>query len=251
MKIERVDELAQEAASRYRTFSLAIRGLYETTVAGRGATFGGARQSFQIRAHELLSEHARREKSITQVQTDVLTSESVSDAYSDMGASILGQNTSVSILSATMQAMSDMLELLESQLSKDASAAKKALRDFAIKVDILRQQRGWSMSASQIAVRESTKSPKFQFIDRAGRRWNSERYVHNLIRNHYLSVYNESYILAALSLGQDTLTLRAPEKPDLAFRIMDSSENLELPTYGDLIDRGVLHPQSNYLVGKR
>lgn len=139
---------------------------------------------------------------------------------------------------------------VDAQARFDAEAIIKKFSDISMQVVLLSRQKGWSTSASIIAVKSKMSADtRFRFLDRAGRSWDSTAYIKTVTRQHFLLTYNESYLFSASSRGTNKFKVVTKDightNNGVKFLLAPTDEDAE--TYYDIRER-VFHPNSNALV---
>lgn len=249
MSIELVDMNTGETVERYSAFRLSLIGLTHRVIDGRAPTSGLSRSEFKSKAMSLAVSFINSEYSYVHANTTKAVLRAVSDATSSIDV-VISSSDKKMLIDSIDEVVEDVMSSLESQLERDVRSSVKQLRDMAIRVDLLKSQKGWSQVASLIAVRErERKDINFEYRDAAGRRWKSDRYVKTVARSHYLNSYNDAYVYTLAKAGVNCANLVSKDnKVDVPFRIVDDGSSSHLVIYEDLISAGVIHPNSSYLV---
>lgn len=91
----------------------------------------------------------------------------------------------------------------------------------------------------------------FEFVDRAGRHWNTDTYINMLTRTTAQRAYNEALLQSLVEEGfnyvrlntfGDTACETCKEWDGRVLRIVDAGAHRELPTVEDAQEAGVFHP---------
>lgn len=135
------------------------------------------------------------------------------------------------------------------QMSRDRRSVLRYQREFALEVQILISSKKQTERSAQIATKIKKQTPDYVYMDRSGKAWKSERFVKMLLRAHFFKIYNETYLYALMTLGQNKATVHKTD-PDhkhngLVFSIREPIKGL--PSYGE-IRKDVFHPNSHAIV---
>jgi hypothetical protein len=95
----------------------------------------------------------------------------------------------------------------QNQMRSDIEAARADLFRYMLMV-VRRVDAGTSQIAAKIAANQSV---RFSFVDRAGKKWNSERYVATVTRSEIIKAIYFSFMLAASSKNAEALKLSNDE----------------------------------------
>ena len=250
MSAETINKFTNDTAKRYETFCYSIIGLLSKTLDGPDAFKPTARMSFKNNAISLALMFLEVESKAIEQNSTVVLLQAISDIERDTNK-LVSESVKTSLINALSETVSDTNATINDQADRDLRTVIKRVRDMIIRASMLESQRGWSATASLLAVRESEKkSISFEYRDKIGRKWGSERYVRSLIRSHYISTYNEAYMFALSKLGINMAKLVSQDelKLEVEFRIFDLDSRSNTPTYQDLIDARAIHPNSSYLV---
>jgi hypothetical protein len=257
MEVTHVDRLAQATADRYGAHLLALGGLFAKVIDGPNPVSEKARNEFRAEATDLTLRFALDESARVRRASKEVALSAVSDAQAALGsaARALSDEQRMMLLGLVGDAAEDVTARLTAQLRDDVRTTHKRLRNFAIQVDMLRSQRGWSLAASIIGVRERNKGDvRYHFVDRAGKRWQSDRYIRTLVRGAYLTIYNEAFLYLLGVSGKTLARVIGPEagrgNDGVIFAFVNDGKNEPLPTYAD-IKPAVFHPNALNLVGAK
>lgn len=250
MEVADVTAIVEKAVARYRVFTLALAGAFARTLEGNRPTAPTARRALESEVQGLAAAFVEHEANQVIDQSFVLALSALSDARDALAAAKpeaqrgeqgvdAGERTSVIV--------DDVIAALRAQATRDVRAVVNRLWKVAIEVDMLQAQRGWSYAASLIRVREHNKGVTFRFTDRAGRRWDAERYIQTLLREHYFGLYNEVFMHTLAGYGINEGRVKAPDSANdgMAFAFVDDGG--ALPSY-EALRASVFHPNSLALV---
>lgn len=246
MSLALVDQLTAIQTDRYHALHLALRGAADAFLSGpyfgtalsfrhldgnvRGALAGAEREM-----GESLTQHTRM---LVQAARESI-SQQIPQSWWGSGDELLRAN-----LESATQATGARLS---SALDSSAQGATLAMRRFALRVEMLARSRGWEQRAALVRLREQGRADfKLSIVDRAGRSWEAHRYVHTLVRGHYLAVFNETTLFALAENGHETARIVAPGKSYDGKRIA-IVEAGELPSYESLIPE-YFHPNGGATV---
>jgi len=138
------------------------------------------------------------------------------------------------------------VSIIDAQARRDAFAMMQGLQETYQRVDLYQRVGNRSrISAVAAVIQENDINPKFQFVDRIGRRYKSSKHIRSTYRSHLINVYNEVYMATAAELGYSTLFI---DHPNVDYKwhgaeISISPDVTNVPSYQDIKDE-VFHPSS-------
>lgn len=240
MIIERIDHSVEQILARYRNLAASLAGEFARTLESLDPTSSLSRQSYMSRArghvaaftHSIIGQLAAAS---TQAR-DAARAEPLSKIDPVLAARIEDAAESITLA-------------LAQQAERDMHAGRDALARFGIEVAMVMGRSGRARCAAIVHVREQNRRGlELTFMDRAGRRWSSERFVQTLSRGHLLQVYNETVLFELTAAGEQHARVHAPGRPEhgLRFRILDEGER-SLPRYEDLVET-LFHPNTQAVV---
>lgn len=103
------------------------------------------------------------------------------------------------------QTIKDTYAHIASQTYRMSETIKRDLRKDTAKIMRRASVEGLTRKQATKALKEEilSKSPKFQFIDKAGRSWDSEKYFKMVTRTTMMNVHRETYINTLTAEGKD------------------------------------------------
>ena len=244
---ENLSELSSVAMRRYNLFTDSLLGLLDATLSAPGANTPSVRSKFSHEASVVGWNFIEDEMRDFRSNIDALAEQAVKDA-SD--STTLSYEDRESIFSQVSESISSYRVALGQQMNRDIRVITSYLMKLAINVQMLQSQRNIGEAMALMTVRSNDvarKALSMTFVDTAGRRWDSHRYVKTLTRQTYLSIYNETIIHAA-SFGGVNIGYVAELSEQVYFRFIEDGMNGEFKLY-DEIKSKYFHPKSSYRVG--
>lgn len=247
LEIDDVSSYAKTFAEKYGAFPLSLMGLYGKALDGYTPLSVRTQSAFREQASsEAIKTSASLSKYLFE-QSNAVALQAITDTIDD----IIDSAEREFILDAVKDATATVAAAAAHQLTKDVATVRKMYQQINIRTKMISAQNGWAEGASFIAAREG-QNAKFRFMDRAGRRWDSERFMTTLARGHFLNIYNDVALYALSNVGQRTAKFRSANEAVDGYRFSitghHGGENLE--SYQDLIDKGVIHPNCSLLVSR-
>lgn len=233
---------------RYAAYTFGLLGMAGQVLNGPDPTAPRERNAYEFGARRLSLRFASDERASLERQTLWIAQralESVPEAILNLEQANLLRERLLGAAEITSDA-------LIAQAGRDANVPKGVLMQLAIRTDMLKNQPGQTKSAALALVRQQTdKLLEFKFIDRAGRRWDSLRYIETLVRGHYLTTYNETvmYVLAANGHEIGQIVSDNQLVNGVHFRFAGAAID-DLMTYEDM-HASVFHPNSDAIVVAR
>lgn len=139
-------------------------------------------------------------------------------------------------------ALSEYLDSeLSVQISRDVEFMRRQLRNTALAIRMAAQAQGISTKAAAIQHRAHNAAElKFQFKDRAGRKWPSHKFVRSAWRQSLLQTHNDTVLLTLADHGLTEAEIQRPSASPERISLLPGSS---LPVYAEIRDE-VFHPNS-------
>lgn len=142
------------------------------------------------------------------------------------------------------------IEQVKAQVMRDIAIGLESLRKLAIEIQLTVGRRANFVTALLRARRSRVTDLHFEYTDRIGRKWTAARYIRTLVRQQAVTLSIVSALRRIASSGADLARLEYPD-PDrdehgLVFSI--SGATAGYPSYRELEERGVFHPNTNVKV---
>ena len=241
-----IDGLAANAAERHKTYLLGIIGatsialdspMFEKRLDQRGLT---------LALTTLAASRYRVEKKMLLEQSITLATAAYNQALLDVGVTGFARISTPELIDHVAGMSVIAGEHLLAQTQRDKNMAIKRLRTAALKISITQRDKRMTRSQALIAIRrQSREGMKFDFKDRAGKSWSSSTYIYSMMREHYLSVYNEVYLYTLAKHGTLVahVTHPDPNHKHFGMKIATLIGGPDIPSYA-AISREVFHPNS-------
>lgn len=132
---------------------------------------------------------------------------------------------------------------LASQLTRDAEALVRRYREFAVETNLAMKGRQMTPRAAIAAIAlQANDKMKFQFRDRGGRLYASQKFIRTVWRQTMVSLAAEFYLLEAADRGAQVVEVQHPDS-NSAWNGYEIDLN-DLAAFIDIRDEA-FHPQSN------
>ena len=240
--------LQHNLVARYESFLLSLLGSLEAILSAPNllATSRRALSNWVFEKHA----HALTEELANTIPT--LVRDVFNEAWRDVSRALLLSPNNASLLQMALEEdvgehfaeeASALVKSLSDQAHRDTMLARRYLREYLAEVGLLVSSGRHTERGARIAVRVHKQPPAMTFMDRAGRRWRTLRFV-NVASNELLfRTYNEVFLYGLYISGRRVA--HTNEDPPTEFAILDRVDNL--PTYQELRE-SVFHPNSQVLV---
>lgn len=241
--------LKQEVRDLYRQYSLSLVGLFNIVVQGRKP--GNAayldeelyrlRESFGMQLSQMITRHAQQIRG--QAEQNAIADLKVKQSKSFLNK--LNLETG-----GLDQIIDDIYFRLSAQASLDSASISRAYQRHAIKARSSQLLIKSAQSANPDVLMRGTPAPDMKFIDRAGRRWNVDRYIDVTVGWVYFRYYNEIYLMGRVIRRRKTASVLHRDEnhrnSGMRFPIVRASVSDPAP-YDEIMDT-VFHPNSNAMV---
>lgn len=244
--IFKITELAEQSVARYGRFLNVLRSQFEVTVRfiNDEVSFDQHRQeALSVARGELRSFEVSEQAELNEDSADIARL-ARSDARTDAG--LKSDSIPDEFADFIFQAAFLTVTVLDAQARRDIMSMMQGLQETYQRVDLYQRVGNRSrISAVAAVIQENNINPKFQFVDRIGRRYKSSKHIRATYRAHLLNVYNEIYMATAAELGYSTLFIDHPnvDYKWYAEEISISPDVTNIPSYQDIKDE-VFHPSS-------
>lgn len=235
MIIDRIDSYADGLAGRYNAHLMSLEGLLRRYVEQPNLDSQSQRDAF---------------RDDLWFQSAIFSNDELSRLRTEFWATVTPESHEhESFVRASEVALASVLDSFASQMRRDSDVIVKYLADMSLRINMTQRQRGWSRSASIVAVKQEFNSDiKYSFVDRSGKHWDSTRYIRTLVRGALLTAYNESLLYVAAMSGKNRAYVHNANTEHKAhgtsFLITPTGEG---QTYNDI--RGaIFHPNSQSYV---
>lgn len=237
-------ELAQAAGWRYSNFEMALQGAVHQTMNHRAPTAPQAKTMFHAQAINIANALIHSEKKLTEANRQEIVDQAVEQALYDLDVENFPGDKREILDQMTANARDAYIGALIAQTGRDIADAKAYLRNFALEIAMTVDSTGHSYSAAVVKAKEHRKAGmSFAFTDRAGKKWQADRYIRVLSRQFLLTVYNEAYLYVISQFGWTTAS-------DGETRFSFAGDPGNLPRYED-VKKDLFHPNSSRVVTAR
>lgn len=196
--LELIDSGVESARSRYRVFNSGLLILVRSVTEQRRSAI----RDLEARIVALRDESVREQRRYTSYIVEQIKSEARTTFNTELPDDVL---------MLVEQETASFAGAMSSQHARDADEALRFVRRFLIEVSRLARQNEWNPIYAAMQARESNRA-QGGYLDRAGRRWDSERYIEVVTRTFFTDLFNE--IGRALLLGRgDTIASVSSENP--------------------------------------
>lgn len=247
MDAKAVATLRERVVNGYNAYTMGLIGVVQTTAArlplgSHDDEFWGGVSSLTRLSRGLIRQEI-------ELATYAVKVAAIADVTSDSGVtttsvfeSIIEGDIGEMMINNMRFATNDIL----AQMERDARTLKQMYDQIAYQSKLRFVNGASAASAGKAANVEVG----FMFMDRAGRRWKSDRYVRTRVNIHLVQTYNETYLYGMKVAGLDEAELRYadPEHERNGYRFSISGSG-EWPSYVDVRDN-ILKPNSLALVKK-
>ncbi|CCG43289.1 hypothetical protein [Magnetospirillum molischianum] len=237
---------AERAGERYASLAHGMNGLYAEALGSVDPTSPKARSDLRIAIYQLAQSFVAGEQAFIDDGLTVAAHQGLADALEALG---LGETTAPDLPEPVSELLSATGEHLRAeivmQIERDVLAVEKRLRDLALKVNVMTRASDISKRAAIIRAQIKDRgSVEFSFVDRAGRRWPSQRYISTVWRQHLLNVHVETTLHVFAERGAQAVEVVHPDpksaKNGLMFGLVGQHD---LPGLDEIRD-DVFHPNS-------
>lgn len=143
-------------------------------------------------------------------------------------------------------------DYVNTQTRRMSKQAKQHVR--ALATDIVRNASVSKVSRTRAASEAQKDDPRFKFIDRAGRKWDAEKYFKLLAETTIQTARREAYVETCALEGHDLLLVSSHQAKDRCRpwegRIISLSGKTEgYPTYSHMMSTGdIFHPRCRHFL---
>lgn len=138
---------------------------------------------------------------------------------------------------------------LLAQVLRDVTLLRQKMQRVALETFAASRSRGISQRSAMIEYRIGNSTEfDFSFYDRAGRKWNSRKFVRSIWRHTLLSAYNETVMLTLADHGiSRARVVHEDVNADVHNTVISFGANTTHATYSEIVE-AVFHPNSNAIL---
>ena len=221
---EAIGQLPQGSPERLR---VALRG-------AQRANSGYVRQSIEIVSHEVIRQATAQAAKDTGVQT------------LETFKSLMGSDLDDMMVSNMRVVAEDVIM----QMQRDANTVATQYGQLRYQAGI-RYTSGLEADRVRKEALVMAETMPFSFMDRAGRRWLSERFVRTRLNMHLFQTHNDVYLYGLSMMGADVAALSylKPHHDRQGMQFSISGETDGLPAYAEVREK-ILNPNSEAVVSQ-
>ena len=235
---------ADRAAKRYQVALLALTEVFNAGV--RSADPGSQRALLraQTAAYEIANTFIAAESAI--IDEEVIAAGASAQRETLEALDLLDEPLDEVTQSQVTARAQDLRNALCLQLERDVAAVSQGLRQMALRAHLVGRGRGVSSRMALASLRhQHATAPNFQYMDRAQRRWPSDRLVRSLWRHTLLLTWNEVAMLVMTDRGVEAaiiehLDLNHPQR-GTAISLTERPDMLDW----EAVREDVFHPNSD------
>lgn len=142
------------------------------------------------------------------------------------------------------------IEQVKAQVTRDVSIAAESLRKLALEIQFNKGVKENFTTALIRACRNRVTDLRFEYVDRSGKKWSGSSYIKTVFRHLAVDLdvvkSMEVIALAGSDLARLSYLDDAHENNGLIFSISGSTSGV--PSYWDLKEAGLFHPNTNVKV---
>lgn len=200
--------VAERAGARYGQLLEALRGLLPLVALNPWGD--RARLDLQARAYAMVLPWLEDERALIEAALLQAGQEALDATTQDLG--IAGESLTDDEQAHLAELSIDLENLVRVQLERDISLLAGALREIALRGAISARSRGVSRTGVLAPlIADAMSRMRFEFADRAGKRWPSQRYLKTLWRQALVIGWNETALLVMADHGLDQAVIDHPD----------------------------------------
>lgn len=243
------------AREGYISYLNSLNGAYSMAVSNYDPTTPIVKNEFRrTTGHLVETTQISLNQIIIQASVDVIRSAadyiaSLNARDIDMSRQKAREIVRLELREAMLSLEQETIEQVHQQIVRDLSLTKTLLRNFQLEAKMRSVSRGVSIQSATIAVRARQSKFRTNFLDRGGKRWQSERYVEVTLHAFLYRLYNEAILYLLSKEGATFAKLSYPDESHklngMPFAIV--SEVTKYPSYYEIRDE-IFHPNSKAIV---
>jgi hypothetical protein len=244
MRQSHITGAAERSAGRYSLFLAALNNIYLQEIQKPHPGAAHTRKLATAKSLAVANTYLGSELGHLSQAIEAQRLDGVESTQHDMGLTNL--NTDAGAENAQAHFV-DLENALRVQLERDIASMLRGLRNVALRAQISARARGITPHVALAQLREEGTTPTYNFQDRAGRRWPSEKMVRVFVRHALVQVWNET---AMIEMSERGVTQAIIDHPDADFsergQVIDLTENpgSDSLIWADVKDE-VFHPNTH------
>lgn len=242
MILEQFNQESAAAGSRYLILIQGFRNAY-TQAFSSAVMKSSAIDGLTGQLYDTARIYLGNEQVEIQRASDKVAFKARQSAFSDLSVndSVESDNATSELLRASRQHLSDEIAV---QLERDIAFTKQQLRRARLQIGISARTQGVDHHTARMQhIAAGRNELRYNFMDRGGRKWPSQKFVSQVWRQHLLNTYNDAYLATAAEFGVDQFRIDHPDAERLGGLRFTTTPGGSLPTYDEIKDQ-VFHPNS-------
>lgn len=244
MNGNRLTVAADRAGQRYKALLLTFENVVKDIIYEADPGYPSVRKRAKKNAYDLARTYLEDE--VIHVEQSI--AQEIRDAVSTT-LELMGKSYAEPIHQVDLNAANLAEELdqnVRTQLERDIISVDKTLREFSIRSLLISKGRKIAKKDALAWLRTNTTvNPKFDFMDRAGRSWASEKYIRGVYRHTLLLTWNYSAMLTMAARGVSEARIAYPDEThEYHGTVISLAEEGTMITW-DQVKDDVFHPNSS------
>ena len=241
MNSNRLSSAAQRAGLRYKVFLTGLESLFIEFSLSPNPGSSSVKVRATARGYELANSYLAEEifvikAAVTQESEDAvqvtLRSLDISDTETD--SDVVEHTDAIAV---------ELEGALRVQLERDIAAMCSELRHTALRAQLTASAGGITRKSALAAMRSA--SPTFQFTDRVGKRWASEKYIRTVWRLALVMAWNETAMLTMAERGVVQATIEHSDESFTERGTVISLADSTTSVMWDQVRDDVFHPNTS------
>lgn len=235
----RLNDAAEQAASRYDHLAQTFGALHNTALMSADFGFAGQSERLFAEAYEAAALYFERDKDVMNDLVHGIASEAHRHALSAL-RSIDAENLSDAALSHLSETQTYLSNEIAAQVHRDIAQMRHALQRAVLSVSMIERSRRIPTRQAQMAyMMKGHEELQLSFTDRRGRRTQSRAFIRSIYRQALLSIHNEVTLHTIADHGLEEAAIMKLQEGKI-----ERVGSMMVEEYAELRD-SYFHPNSN------
>ena len=246
------DRLSEEFKRSYRVFSLSLTGLFNETIAGKNPDSPKAIAELNRDVRESAISYYQTASILLEQMTKKVVEAAEKDYLKQSGVDNIPIDVQIRIESWYKNSgLDEIRSQVWNGISRDITTVNKEIRRFAFSLENAIKINGIDRGSALVRARSFFKpNLTYKYVDRANRKWPTERYIGTTIRGHLLTSYNETMVILISEFHDGLGKIIYKDKDhkghgEIITTVLNGSDLRDYET----IRQKVFHPNSTAVIG--
>lgn len=239
-----LNKIAERASHRYSEFLSSLKGIFSGALLSPNFS-PSLRERVVVEAYGKAVAFLEEEKK--HIETDIVNVVNDSIDYADTELDLEEEEFSLAIQENIDTLVDSLDNLYRIQIERDINTLNNMLKSAYLRNAISARSSGVKNTGgiSAAIARDALARASFEFLDKAGKRWPSDRYIKTIYRHSMVMTWNETMMIRASEVGETHLIIGHPDPEYVNLnQVISLNENPKNLIWAD-IKEDLFHPNTS------